>query len=276
MTALSGKAYHIATMTSLSGKDFNNAYPNAEFYKLLGKSYKHFDFKYQDGLNERPIKLPNLIGSTLFGGMYFVDLNYLPNEIYYSTHYIVKLTIPSDAIVFDEGGRFKTDKFILDLNKKGLIQDSYIWTNDELCAQFVNRNKSLLRFVKNQTYELCKLAIQQTPSLLRHVNNQTDTICEMAILKDGYALQYVDLQTDYLCTLAVKQNGLALHLVKNQTPEICTLAIQQNPLASQYVRFQTPKIREMAINQNPDAVKHVWTQTYETYPIDMISDGIGD
>jgi hypothetical protein len=222
-------------MNTLSGKEFNAKYPNAGFYKVLEKSYKHQNFKYQDGLNVRPIQLPNVIYSTLFGGMYFVDLNYLPNEIYFSTYYIAKLTIPPDAIVFDEGYRFKTDKFILDLNNKVLIQDFYIWADDELCMQAITRNASLLRFAKNQTYELCKMALQQAPAVLRYVKKQTESICEDAILKDGYTLQYVLLQTDNLCTLAVKHNGFAIHIVQNQTPEIRALAIQQNAAAAAYI-----------------------------------------
>ena len=222
-------------MNFLSGYDFNAKYPNAEFYKVLEKGYQHQQFKYHDGLNVRPIQLPNVIYSTLFGGMYFVDLNYLPSEIYHITSYIVKLTIPPDAIVFDEGGKFKTDKFILDLNKKVLIQDFYIWADDELCRQAITRNASLLRFAKNQTYELCKLAIQQAPAVLRYVKKQTESICEVAILEDGYALQYVEHQTNNLCTLAVKQNGLAIHIVQNQTPEIRALAIQQNAAAASYI-----------------------------------------
>jgi hypothetical protein len=230
-------------MNFLSGNDFNAKYPNAEFYKVLEKSYKHQNFKYQDGLNVRPIQLPNVIYSTLFGGMYFVDLNYLPNEIYFSTYYIAKLTIPSDAIVFDEGGRFKTDKFILDLKNKVLTQDLYIWANDELCKQAITINASLLRFAKNQTYELCKIALQQQPSVLRFVQKQTEAICEVAILKDGYALQYVEQQTDNLCAIAVKQNGFAVHIVQNQTPEILALAIKQNSKAASYIT--TPPNNDM-------------------------------
>ena len=38
-------------MITLSGTEFNNKYPNTEFYKVLTKDYKHYGFTYQHGLN---------------------------------------------------------------------------------------------------------------------------------------------------------------------------------------------------------------------------------
>ena len=205
-------------MTTLSGTDFNNKYSTTEFYKVLRKSCKHYNFTYKHGLNVDHLPF-NPTESCSKGGLYFAELSNLPLWIYFEGFYIAKVTIPSEATVYIEATSFKADKFILDLNNKVLVQDFYIWTNDELCKQAIIHNACLLRFVTDQTDEICKLAVQQTPSALRYVKNQTEAICETAVIKDGYALQYVLSQTDHLCTLAVKQNGLALHLVKNQTPE---------------------------------------------------------
>ena len=38
-------------MTILRGKDFNDKYPNKEFYKALKKSCNHNHFTYKHGLN---------------------------------------------------------------------------------------------------------------------------------------------------------------------------------------------------------------------------------
>ena len=38
-------------MTTLSGTEFNERYPNTEFYKVLTTDCKHYDFTYQHGLN---------------------------------------------------------------------------------------------------------------------------------------------------------------------------------------------------------------------------------
>jgi hypothetical protein len=38
-------------MTTLSGEQFNETYPNTEFYKVLHKDSIHFGFTYQHGLN---------------------------------------------------------------------------------------------------------------------------------------------------------------------------------------------------------------------------------
>jgi hypothetical protein len=38
-------------MTTLSGTEFNEQYPNTEFYKVLTTDYKHYGFTYHHGVN---------------------------------------------------------------------------------------------------------------------------------------------------------------------------------------------------------------------------------
>ena len=211
-------------MTVLSGKDFNDQYPNTAFYKILNKNFKHNNFTYKHGLNIDHIPF-NPTEWCLKGGLYFTELNKLPIWIYSDSGYIAKVTIPPEASVYIEPNSFKADKFVLDMNNKVLIQDFYIWTNEDLCKHAINQNACLLQFVLLQTDEICKLAVNKTPSALRYVKVQTDEICETAIKKDGFALQYVVSQTDNMCKLAVKQHVNALYHVKDKTFEICKLVL---------------------------------------------------
>ena len=186
-------------MTQLSGKEFNDKYPNIEFYETMGKDCKLNNFKYQHGLNVLPVDSQNKL--------VFCTLNMLPQRINirYSV-YIVKVTIPLDAQVyvnqdfpsftkyipkvsispevFDQLDvhildpkpiiiNFTTDQFVLDLNNKVLIDDFYIWKNEELCKQAILQKSYLLHFVKHQTEDLCKYASSNFASVKSHLINLT-------------------------------------------------------------------------------------------------------
>ena len=226
-------------MTTLSGTDFNNKYPNIEFYKVLTIDCKHNDFTYQHGLNVDHIPF-NPTGKCSAGGLYFTELDYLPSWISNTAMciYIAKVTIPSDASVYVEQNQFKADQFVLDLDNKVLIKDFYIWKNEALCKIAVHQSSYSLQYVITQTDEICKLAVSKNGNALEYVKDQNDEICKLAINKNAYALQYVKNQNDEICKLAVSRKGYALEFVEVQTDEICKLAVSQNGNALEYVRNQ--------------------------------------
>ena len=117
-------------MTSFSGTEFNEKYPNTEFYKVLTTHCKHYDFIYQHGLNVDHIPF-NPIGECSAGGLYFTELDKLGCWIHApnSGSYIAKVSIPSNAYVYVEKNKFKADQFVLDLDNKVLIKDFYMWEN---------------------------------------------------------------------------------------------------------------------------------------------------
>lgn len=179
-------------MTTLSGIEFNEKYPNTEFYKILHKDSLHFDFTYKHGLNvdHRPFK-PEC--NTSAGGLYFIELDKvscwmerhtsmdIEKMIERTSVYIAKVTIPSNASVYIETNKFKADQFVLDLDNKVLIEDFYIWENEALCKLAVTQDGYNLEFVKNQTDEICKLAVSQNSNALEFVKNPTDEIRKLSL-----------------------------------------------------------------------------------------------
>ena len=272
-------------MTTLSGTEFNAKYPNTEFYKVLTKDYKHYDFTYQHGLNVDHIPF-NTSGICSLGGLYFTEVDKVSYWIdRFKSVYIAKVTIPSNASVYVEKDKFKADQFVLDLDNKMLIKDFYMWENEEFCKISVSQADTYnLVFVRNQPDEICKLAVKHDYRALQYVINQTDDICKIAVsnhgfalefvkdqtddickmaVKNGYGLEFVKVQTDEICKIAVSKNGRALQYVINQTYELCKLAVSQNGHALEFVKVQTGDICQLAVWQNEYALKYVRNQTDE-------------
>ena len=273
-------------MTTLSGTEFNEKYPNTDFYKVLHKDFIHFGFTYQHGLNVDHIPF-NPTGICSVGGLYFTEVDKVSYWIdRFKSVYIAKVTIPSNASVYVEKDKFKADRFVLDLNNKMLIKDFYMWENDAFCKLAVSeadtynlvfvRNQSdeicklavkhdyrALEYVINQTDEICKLAVSNHAYALEFVKDQTDEICKMALSKNGYGLEFIKVQTDELCKLALSKNGRGLQDVINQTYELCKLAVSQNGFALEFVKNQTDELCTLAVSQTAHALKYVRNQTDE-------------
>ena len=250
-------------MTTLSGTEFNEQYPNTEFYKLLTTDYKHFGFTYQHGLNVDHIPF-NPTGICSLGGLYFTEVDKVSYWIdRFKSVYIAKVTIPSNASVYVEKDKFKADQFVLDLDNKVLIKDFYMWENEEFCKISVSQADTYnLIFVRNQPDEICKLAVKHDYRALQYVINQTDDICKIAVSNHGFALEFVKDQTDDICKMAVK-NGYGLEFVKDQTDEICKIAVSKNGRALRYVLLQTDELCKLAVSQNGHALEFVKVQTGE-------------
>ena len=272
-------------MAILSGTEFNEKYPNTEFYKVLTTHCKHYDFTYQHGLNIDHIPF-NTSGICSLGGLYFTEVDKVSYWIdRFKSVYIAKVTIPSNASVYVEKDKFKADQFVLDLDNKVLIKDFYMWENEEFCKISVSQADTYnLVFVRNQTDEICKLAVKHDYRALEYVINQTDEICKIAVsnhgfalefvkdqtddickmaVKNGYGLEFVKVQTDEICKIAVSKNGRALRWVKDQTDELCKLAVSQNGHALEFVKNQTGDICQLAVWQNEYALQYVRNQTDE-------------
>ena len=272
-------------MTTLSGTEFNEQYPNTEFYKVLTTDCKHYDFTYQHGLNVDHIPF-NPTGICSLGGLYFTEVDKVSYWIdRFKSVYIAKVTIPSNASVYVEKDKFKADQFVLDLDNKVLIKDFYMWENEEFCKNSVSQADTYnLVFVRNQPDEICKLAVKHDYRALEYVINQTDEICKIAVsnhgfalefvkdqtddickmaVKNGYGLEFVKVQTDEICKMAVSKNGRALRWVKDQTDELCKLAVSQNGHALEFVKVQTGDICQLAVWQNKYALQYVRNQTDE-------------
>ena len=251
-------------MTTLSGTEFNEKYPNTEFYKVLTNGCKHYGFTYQHGLNVDHIPF-NPSGECSAGGLYFTELDKLGCWIHApnSGSYIAKVSIPSNAYVYVEQNKFKADQFVLDLDNKVLIKDFYMWGNEAFCKLAVSQTGCALEYVKDQTDEICKIAVSIFGYALQYVINQTDELCTFAVSNNGCALKYVLLQTDELCKLAISKFGQALQYVKIQTDELCRLAVSRDGCALSYVLLQTDELCKLAVSQDVHALQYVKVQTDE-------------
>ena len=273
-----------------TGNGFTNRYnkSNTKFYKILRKDLVHNGYKFVNGLNIDPVEFnPN--GECSQGGFYFTEYDKIGHwlEYIHDLTYIVEVTIPDDAKVCVKENKFKTDKIILDLNNKKLIQYHKCWSDIEFCKKAVKQNYNALNIIKHRcesikdikdikneqlndvdfwsNIELCKLAVQRCGCDLQFVNiPQTDELCKLAIQQNGSALEYVTNQTEALCKLAIQENGYELRHVINQTEDICKLAVQKHGYALEYVNIsQTEDMCKLAVQQSGCALKYVINQTDE-------------
>ena len=235
-------------MSVLTGIQFNEQYPDIEFYKIINAELTHHNFKFIDGLNIDTIPF-NPTNECSPGGIYFSEKSKIYKYFYYGI-YIIKVSIPDDAQVYIEKDKFKADKIILDLNNKTLYANWNEWLNYDFCLNSVKFNGYTLQYVISPTPELCMAAVQQCGYALYYVKNQTPEICMAAVQHCGHALKFVILQTPEICMAAVQQDGCVLQFVINQTPEICMAAVQENGYALEYVKEQTPEICMTALQQN--------------------------
>jgi hypothetical protein len=165
----------------LSGRDFNELYPNTKFYKLTNQLETHNGFKYTDGLNNDTI-LFNPYGSCSPGGLYFTEYDKIPLWINYANQsmcYIREVIIPYDARIYIEENKIKTNKFYLSPRK--LIEEFEGWDNHEYCLSAVKLNGFALEYVKEQTEEICLAAVNKNGRALQYIKEQTDEICLQAV-----------------------------------------------------------------------------------------------
>jgi|SRR5579872_928110 len=100
----------------MSGKEFNDLFPDILPIKLTNETEKHRDYQFHDGLNIDHHEFDHTVCYTK-GGFYFTTKQYAHKWIYYGYQimtYVRKVTIPDDARVYIENKtEYKTDKFIL-------------------------------------------------------------------------------------------------------------------------------------------------------------------
>jgi len=232
------KPYHTFT-----GKEFNDFYKGTRFYKFLNDDLIHYDFKYELGLNI-DTKQFNPTGTCKGGGLYFCEESKC--HLYWDDYGEVKLAIigiPDDALVYIEERKFKADRLII--NEIIGFED----VSDEFWKILARDDGSVLKYIKNQTYDDCRSAIKQ----------------------NAFWIKYVRDQTEDLCLLAVEKKGLALLYITNQTERVCIAAIQQNSSAFEYVINPTDSIREVFVNETKNGSYNLYNHSsYTTYHLNQI------
>lgn len=259
---------HNICIMILTGREFNERYKNMTFYKFLNDNLIHFQHEYKNGLNIDAIKFFPY-GECMAGGLYFCEELVSVNYIKLYGKYYSKVTIPDDAKVYIEFGKFKADRIILnDIREIGSNDDKKFWecilslyprhidliypTNPlflEMWKFVVNKNGSLIAKIKDQKfdkdayYDLSVLSVQQKCENIRYVKidkitpEKYNDLCKFAVKTHSNALLYV-VQTPELCEIAVRNFGCALFYVFKQTQDLCELAVKQNEHALIYIRDQ--------------------------------------
>ena len=254
----------------LSGERFNEKYP-LKFYKVTNKKEKHHELRYETGLNIDPIKFnPN--GSCEAGGIYFADEENVYKFLEFGPN-IRKVTIPDDARVYIEDGKYKADRVILspkisgtELEKFYLMivkQDGYSlkyvpeeMKTEEMCLEAVKQDGYMIQFVPEEmiTDDLCLIAVKQYGYMIQFVPEEmkTEDLCLIAAKRNGHALKYIPdkMKTYELCLIAVKQDGYTLEFIpdKIKTEEMCLIAVKQNGYALEYVPEEIKEKIEEAVN----------------------------
>lgn len=118
---------------------------------------------------------------------------------------------------------------------------------EELSVLATSIMGSVIKHIKDKTYNVCKSALEQDPYVLKIIGNTYDDLTMNVLSRKGWLLQYINNQTRELCLVAVKQCGDALEYVKEQTEEICICAIKQNANAINWVKEHTDAIYNCAI-----------------------------
>lgn len=180
----------------ISGKQFNELFPDIEFVKLTNENENHNGYQYHDDMNIDIIEF-DITYYCCKGGMYFTLKSgahrwviYKPDNV---MRYIRKVLIPNDAKVFIEDYySFKTDKFILD-KKEPITTDTYV--------NYVklNMKQNIISFLENKfLYNLFAVV----------KNNEFYLECAKY---DYRVLQYIPINmlSDEICSEALKQHGIA-------------------------------------------------------------------
>ena len=122
--------------------------PEENFWRLTNESECHRGLQYRTGLNVDPIPF-NPTGNCQEGGMYFFGESQLPD--FYSfisdARYMRRVTFPPDSRIYQEEGKYKTNKFILGERTEFFLPPG-------LCLAACTKNGYALQFVKEQTPDI--------------------------------------------------------------------------------------------------------------------------
>lgn len=243
-----------------TGTQFKSKYPNYQFVKLTNKSEIHHSFKFKSGLNidAKPF---NPTGQCRAGGIYFTNIEYLGMWLEYNKNimfYCRYVTLPDDAIIYEENKAFKADKLILsDRIEIGSLE---VWYDEIFCLKSIENKLYALKYFQIQTPAICLSIISKYPDYLKKVKIQSKDICQMAVGLNGLLLEFVKVQDYDICLIAIKQNAKAIKYINEHflTKEISLIAVKQDGLLLKYVVEQTYEICQMAVNQYPNAIEYCW------------------
>lgn len=191
------KIHHMKVYAEITGEEFNRIFQGLQFVKLTNYCENHNGFEFKEGLNS-DTKQFNPNGNCSSGGMYFIKKENIHKWIWYAYHvrmmwWVRSVTIPDDARVYVENGKFKTNKFML--GKRKLIKEKYY-----------------IEAIKCTKYNVL-------PHL--EMGILTKNVCMAGVKRNGLFLIHVPIQhiDEDMCKESIKQNFKALQYVPNEFKE---------------------------------------------------------
>lgn len=225
----------------MTGKEFNELFPNVEFVKLTNEYENHNDFQYQDGLNVDIHKFDHNRTCSK-GGLYFTTKEKAHIWVCYSYHMmynIRKVTIPNDARIYiEDNDKFKVDMFILG-QKQRIDIDMYVdyikYSNEREHLVF----RMLFRKIQNKKFYL--ECVKYNGDLLHYVphTSRDKEICIEAVKQQATIFPCVPINVvdNEFCLEVIKYDCFALvHIpYRLKTLELCTIAVNKNVRMLEYV-----------------------------------------
>lgn len=251
----------------LNGVEFNQEYQDVSFVKLTNSTETHCGLKYQDGYNVDRLGFDHTEYCSQ-GGMYFVqekdagkwirynvmdikDDSGLRQYVQREMMYVRKVTIPDNAQICIEEGKFKTDKFILSQREEiGRIIYEDALTDGNFMLDCVPE--------KFMDREMCLLAVEKSGYNLKHVplDLMDRDLCFIAVKEKSLAILYVplDLIDIEICLEAIRGNYHAMNYIHSsiKNENLYMEAVKINSRAIQYIptKFRTIELCTEAVKRD--------------------------
>jgi len=145
-------------------------------------------------------------------------------------------------ILSDSLSRFKLMTICLKLNMLG---DNY--------QLILNYDVSLIKYIKNVSFEMVKYAFVFKPDVLNYVTLTDDQYIKL-LRKNPQTFFRIKNPSHRVCKFAVSLDGLNIQYIQKQTHELQLRAIRQNVDAIEFCIKPNRKLKWIAITKNPKLI----------------------
>ena len=257
----------------MSGKEFNELFPDIEFVKLTNIMEKHHGFQYMDGLNINIHKFDHDNG-----GLHFTPKIYAHMWIICEDKVMVytrKVTLPDDAKIYIKNTTcIMSDKLILDKEEEIHINEYIKYLkNNELPYRFryfkyifkylkirnIQQAKIFcLEYMKCTGVKICEPWVDELPECIL-----TKEMCVEALKYNPSVIKHIPqrfLDKD-MCISAIKQQPTVLKYVPETFLDnnFCMEIIENNCYSYMYIpdKFKTIDISKLVVKKDRNLLNYV-------------------
>ena len=148
-------SYVDGTPKLMSGKEFNERYPEVRLVKLTNPEEIHNTYQFRTGVNKES-KIMTFEENCDPNGLYFTTLENIGRWFSYNgsgnMHYIRDVTLPDGALVWIGGSKFKASEIIL--GERKMIEDLPELSDEAFCMHLAHQSAQILNYV-DQTDSFC-------------------------------------------------------------------------------------------------------------------------